>query len=96
LAAECATEKSAYIAANTEMEFWIFLVEVSGHKLESCQTPVFVWFSTFLFLFYKKCNTQVFLFRGFLKPEKSGFLSNPPVEGTVNSMEQKTSSLLLN
>ncbi len=30
------------------------LVEVSGHKLESSQTRVFVLFSTLGFLFYKK------------------------------------------
>ncbi len=30
-----------------------FLVEVSGHKLESSQTRVFVWFSTLFFPFYK-------------------------------------------
>jgi hypothetical protein len=40
-------------------------------------------------------NTQVFLFRGFFERifktrEEYGFLLNPPVEGTVNSMEQKT------
>jgi hypothetical protein len=34
-----------------------FLVEVSGHKLESSQTPVFVWFSTLIFLFYKMLFT---------------------------------------
>ncbi len=30
-----------------------FLVEVSGHKLESSQTGVFFWFSTLIFSFYK-------------------------------------------
>jgi hypothetical protein len=29
------------------------LVEVSGHRVESSQTLVFVWFSTLVFLFYK-------------------------------------------
>jgi hypothetical protein len=29
------------------------LVEISGHKLESFQTRVFVWFSTFVFPFYR-------------------------------------------
>jgi hypothetical protein len=29
------------------------LVEVSGHKLESSQTRVFVWFSTLVFLLFK-------------------------------------------
>jgi hypothetical protein len=28
-------------------------IEVSGHKLESSQTRVFVWFSTLIFTFYK-------------------------------------------
>ncbi len=39
------------------MQTWIFrrafLVEVSGHKLESSQTRLFVWFSTLIFPFYK-------------------------------------------
>ncbi len=30
-----------------------FLVEVSGHKLETSQTQVFVWFTTLFFPFYK-------------------------------------------
>ncbi len=30
-----------------------FLVEVSGHKLESSQTRVFVWFSNLIFPFFK-------------------------------------------
>ncbi len=30
-----------------------FSVEVSGHKLESSHTRVFVWFSTLIFPFYK-------------------------------------------
>ncbi len=42
-----------------------FLVEVSGHKHESSQTRVFVWFSTIMFPFYKTLfMTRVFLFRG--------------------------------
>ncbi len=36
------------------MEFLnAFLVEISGHKLDSSQTQVFVWFSTHIFPFYK-------------------------------------------
>ncbi len=35
-----------------------FLVDVSGHKLESTQTRVFVWFSTFIFLFFKMLFTK--------------------------------------
>jgi hypothetical protein len=43
-----------------------FLVEVSGHKLESSQARVFAWFSIPFFSFYKMLiKTQVFLFRGF-------------------------------
>jgi hypothetical protein len=34
------------------------LVEVSGHKLEPSQTPVFVCFSTVIFLFYKMLFTN--------------------------------------
>ncbi len=30
-----------------------FLVKVSGHKLESSQTQIFVWFSALIFPFYK-------------------------------------------
>jgi hypothetical protein len=38
-----------------ETEFLnIILVEVSGHKLKSSQTRVFVWFSTLVFPFYNK------------------------------------------
>jgi hypothetical protein len=56
----------------------IFLVEVSGHKLVSSQTPVFVWFSTLIFPFYNMLfmnRLQFFWFRGFfvrfLKPKKN-------------------------
>jgi hypothetical protein len=35
-----------------------FLVKVSGHKLESSQTRVFVWFSTLIFPFYKMLFTN--------------------------------------
>jgi hypothetical protein len=39
----------------TEMKFFnAFLVEVSGHKLKSSQTRVFVWFSTIVLPFYKR------------------------------------------
>jgi hypothetical protein len=38
------------VATVPEMEFLnAILVEVSGHKLESSQTRVFVWFSTLIF-----------------------------------------------
>ncbi len=67
--------------------------------LESSQTRVFVWFSTLIFPFYKmlfmkrleySCFVHFFV-RIFFKPEKSlGFLWNPPVEGTVNSIDEKT------
>jgi hypothetical protein len=40
------------IIAYTEMEFTAFLVEVSGHKHDSSQTRVFVWFSALIFPFY--------------------------------------------
>ncbi len=37
-----------------EMEFLLaYLVAVSGHKLESTQTWVYIWFSTLIFPFYK-------------------------------------------
>jgi hypothetical protein len=38
--------------------------EVSGHKLESSQTCIFVWVSTLLFPFYKMLFIRVLLFRG--------------------------------
>jgi len=62
-----------------EIDSWTaFLVDVSGHKLKSCQTRVFVWFSTLIFPFYKmlfmnrlefSCFAD-FLY-GSLKPEKN-------------------------
>ncbi len=44
-----------------------FLVEVSGHKLESSQSRIFVWFSNFNFPFKKMLlmNRLFFLFLGF-------------------------------
>ncbi len=73
------------------------LVEVSGHKLKSSHTR-FVWFSTPIFRstkFYFRIDTSFscfadFFVRIFKTREEYGFLLNPPVEGTVNSMEQKT------
>ncbi len=60
---------------------------LSGHKRESFQTWVFVWFFTRIFPFYKMLFTNRL---EFLKPEKSMvFFKKPPVEGTVNGMEQK-------
>ncbi len=71
---------------------------IHGHKLESTETRAFVWFSTLIFPFYKMLFlnlTWVCLFRGFFKcifqsKEKYCFLSNSPVDGTVNSTKQKT------
>jgi hypothetical protein len=40
----------------------VFLVEVSGHKLETSQTRVFVWFSTLLSPFYKMLTMKRFEF----------------------------------
>ncbi len=55
-----------------------FLVEVSGHQLESSQTLVIVWFSTLIFPFYNILFKNRLEFSGFadffvkfLKPEKS-------------------------
>ncbi len=49
-----------------EMEFLNnFFSQGSGHKLESSHSRAFVWFSTFVFPFYKNAlheNTWVFLF----------------------------------
>ncbi len=54
----------------------VFLIEASGHKLESCQTKVFAWFSTLIFSFYKKLfiNRLKFSYfanflKGFWNPE---------------------------
>jgi hypothetical protein len=76
-----------------------FLVRVSGHKLKSNQTRVFVWFSNLVFPFYKmlfmyrlKFSCLAFFYR-FKTRVLYGFLS---VEGTVNSMEQKTRVLCEN
>jgi hypothetical protein len=55
---------------------------VSGHKLDSSQTEVFVWFSTLIFPFYKmlfmnrvevSCFTDFFV-RIFSISEEYGFL----------------------
>ncbi len=55
-----------------------FLSEVSGHKLESSQTQVFVWFSILIFcptIIYSKKDLRFLVWRiflqGFLKPEKN-------------------------
>ncbi len=61
--------------------YWMeFLVDVSVHKLESSYIRVFVWFSTFIFPFYKMQFMNTFKFSffadflfGFLKPEKRMF-----------------------
>jgi len=82
LAAECPTEKSANIAAYAEMEF---LNGISGHKPESCETLVFVRFSTLIFPFYKmlfrnklefSCFVD-FIVSIFKTREEHGFLENP-------------------
>ncbi len=60
-----------------------FLVEVSEHKLDSCKTRVFVWFST-LFFRSTKCYSRI----------DSSFLVSRTVKSAsrraVNTMEQKT------
>jgi hypothetical protein len=61
-------------------------------KLEFSQTRTFVWFSTFIFPFYKmlfmsrrEFSCFVDFFVCIFKPElEYGFLKNPLVEGTVN------------
>ncbi len=75
-----------------------FLVKVSGHKLESSHTRIFVWFSTLIFPFYimlfmNRLELSCFagLFARIIKTrDVYGFLSNQSVEGTVYSMQQKT------
>jgi hypothetical protein len=44
---------SSLISRDGILEGHYFLVEVSGHKLESSQARVFVWFSGLIFPFYK-------------------------------------------
>ncbi len=69
------------------------------HKLTSSQTLVFVcFFSTLFILFYKMLFKNRLVFSSFenffvsiIKTrEEYGFLYNPQVERTVNSIEQKT------
>jgi hypothetical protein len=68
------------------------------HKLESSQTRDFVWFPILIFPFHKMLfmnRLEFFLFRGlyvriFKTRVEHGFIQNPPMEETVNSMEQKT------
>jgi hypothetical protein len=83
-----------------------FFVKVSAwaYKLESSQTRVFVWFSTFVFRSYKMlflnrleyfCFAHFFVW--FFKTRvDDDFLYNLPVEETVNNMEQKTRVKLSN
>ncbi len=77
-----------------------FLVEVSGHKLESFQTPVFSGFLPFPFykmLFMKRLELSCFadLFeRIFKSREGYGFLWNPPVERIVNSRSKRLESFV--
>jgi hypothetical protein len=54
------------------------LAKFSGHKLESSQL-----------VFLSGALSSFSILRNALR-EKYGFLLNPPVEGTVNGMEQKT------
>ncbi len=71
-----------------------FLVEVSGHELESSQILVFVWFFYHRFSVLQNathekrlafsCFADIFLY-GILKPEYCMISVNPPVDGTVNS-----------
>ncbi len=53
----------------------LFLVEVSGHKLESSQARVLIRFSTLIFPLYKMLFMNIVELRGFFvrifKPEKS-------------------------
>ncbi len=71
-----------------------FLVEVSGHRLESEKTRVFVWFSTLIFAFCKMLfmnRLKFSYFSDFFQTrEEYGNRENPLVEGTVNSMKQTT------
>ncbi len=70
--------KQRFFAVLTLNSWTAFLVKVSGHKLKSSQTQVFVWFSTLVFPFYKKgyswLNSSFLVSRtfldGFLKSEK--------------------------
>jgi hypothetical protein len=67
------------------------LVDVFGHKLESPQTRVFVWFPTLIFHFYKtlfmnRLELSCFTSCTFKTRIEDGFLSNPPEEETVNSI----------
>jgi hypothetical protein len=41
------------------------LIQVSGHKLESSQTQVFIWFYTLIFPFYKMLFMNGLEFSGF-------------------------------
>jgi hypothetical protein len=71
--------------SSPEMEF---LIDISGKKLKSSQTRVFVWFSIPIFPFYNvlleySCFVDFFLYE-FLKSEEStAYCENQPVEGTV-------------
>jgi hypothetical protein len=67
-----------------------FFEEVSGHKLESSQTRVFVHSTkcyTWIDLSFRV--SRIFLW-GFLETREKYCFFNSPVEGSVNSMEQKT------
>jgi len=69
---------SCYVSCQRWNSWTAFLVEESGHKLESSHTQVFVWFSTLIYPFYKMLFTnrskfsfsQIFVYV-FFKPEKS-------------------------
>ncbi len=83
------------------MEFFILERHFKSKFLiinSSSQTRVFVLFSALIFPFYKILFMSGlefsyfsdFLLRIFKTREEYGFLKNPPVEGIVNSMEQKS------
>ncbi len=79
------------------MNSWApYLVEVSGHKLKSSHTWVFVWFSTLIFPFYKRLfmnRLESSCFADFLYQSRVWFSVKSvrrTGEGTVHSMEQKT------
>ncbi len=72
----------------------LFLVNVSGLKLMSSQTQLYAQFSTLIFLLQKMLFIEdssflvLRLFVRFLKTKvEYGFLQNPPVEETMNSVE---------
>ncbi len=81
-----------------------FLIKISGRKLESSETRVFVRFPTLIFPFYKmlfmnrlefSCFPDFFVWN-FITREEYGFLLKSLVEGTVNLNGAKEWILLFN